>query len=155
MAAFSRQWGLQLWDIAATNTQAAVMAKSVLTLVADTLFEELLEEVILPQQQRIGKFEEDTAETTTKENIQDELKIHVYPNPASSEIIISFSKQPETKIQIEIYDITGKLVSQSVLIEKLNEFRIGTEYLAEGTYTYRINNDVKTISKYGKFMILR
>jgi hypothetical protein len=63
--------------------------------------------------------------------------IMVYPNPFESKFKISTST-PLTKVQIQIYDLQGKMV-HSLSLERLTETTIILEYLASGSYQMTID----------------
>jgi hypothetical protein len=63
--------------------------------------------------------------------------IMVYPNPFESKFKISTST-PLTKVQIQIYDLQGKMV-HSLSLERLTETTIILEHLASGSYQMTID----------------
>lgn len=62
-----------------------------------------------------------------------ELKISIYPNPASSEI----NFEGRDIVSISIYDITGRCVSENILAP-CDRYTVSTGNLSEGTYLARI-----------------
>ncbi len=75
-----------------------------------------------------------------------------YPNPANSTININFSLDKSSKVDIEVYDITGKIVktiSNNNLVEGTNSIGVDVSTLEAGSYLYSINaNGNKMFSKF-------
>ncbi len=63
----------------------------------------------------------------------------LFPNPSSDKVYLRFQNQDFTPTQIEMYDLFGKLVYQSQIVNELNE--IDTSTLASGTYVVRAFNE--------------
>ena len=70
----------------------------------------------------------------------EQLNINVFPNPASDLIAIQVSGLVKDDLQVELLDITGKLVSKSVINkgQTIAYFDVQTVY--DGTYLVRISN---------------
>ncbi len=67
------------------------------------------------------------------------LSAIIYPNPATNELNVLFSKISETQLNIQIYDVLGKLIfnqNQEILSNKAT---INTAWLSLGMYTIIIN----------------
>jgi hypothetical protein len=64
-----------------------------------------------------------------------------YPNPAVSNANINFSLTKETKVSIRIFDITGKIYSQTseVMTEGNHTYAIDLNNMANGSYYYTIS----------------
>lgn len=77
-----------------------------------------------------------------------ELKI--YPNPAMDELNVEFYSLQETKIQIQIADMNGRLVKQiqAQVSKEVNKISLSISDLKAGMYTLRIHNLSKTFQKY-------
>ncbi len=75
-----------------------------------------------------------------------------YPNPANSTININFSLDKSSKVDVEIYDITGKVVktiSNNNLATGANSVSVDVSTLEAGSYLYSINaNGNKMFSKF-------
>ncbi len=63
--------------------------------------------------------------------------IHVYPNPATNEIVINNIANNEL---VEIFDITGKVVKRVVYNNKIN-----VADLQAGVYTIKVNNQIQKL----------
>ena len=86
-----------------------------------------------------------------------ELRIKVYPNPANSLLVVSYSLLEKTKIDISICDVTGRKVdiieNGELRIENEGEHTINfnTEGLKSGVYFVRlISNDGVGVTKFVK-----
>ena len=62
-------------------------------------------------------------------------KIRVYPNPAQSHISIELSSETEIK-QIEVIDLTGKLVISTTFVSSLD-----VSFLNKGMYVMRVTDE--------------
>ena len=62
-----------------------------------------------------------------------------YPNPAASFTMISSDKAITESVTLHIYNTTGVLVQQQVIINPGNKFRVGLENLKQGSYILKIN----------------
>ncbi len=74
--------------------------------------------------------------------------ISIYPNPAKNEFFISFPKNTLGKVNVEIYDMSGKLVSTESKISPDAKKAISTSSLTNGTYLVKVNGiGINTASK--------
>ncbi|WP_185114301.1 T9SS-dependent M36 family metallopeptidase [Chryseobacterium soldanellicola] len=64
--------------------------------------------------------------------------ISVYPNPAKNEFYINFPSNTLGKVSVEIYDMSGKLVSSEDKISPDAKKAISTDKLVDGTYMIKI-----------------
>ena len=73
----------------------------------------------------------------------------IYPNPVTTELTAVFEVQ-YTDMHVQIFDLTGKAVSQysySVEVQE-NQINVNTENLAKGSYTIQfISNDKVVAAK--------
>lgn len=65
--------------------------------------------------------------------------ISIYPNPAKNEFFINFPKNTLGKLNVEIYDMSGKLISTENKISPDSKKAISTSNLMNGTYLVKIN----------------
>ncbi len=82
--------------------------------------------------------------------VQNEL-VTMYPNPTSNQTSLIVNSNIVSKINVFIYDYTGKLVLNPInenVIEGNNEFKINTENLSNGIYLVSIiTNSLKETKK--------
>ncbi|MDF2450069.1 MAG: hypothetical protein K0R26_2573 [Bacteroidota bacterium] len=75
-----------------------------------------------------------------------------FPNPANNEISINFSLNQSSKVEIEIYDVTGKIVNvikMDNLASGKHSTKINTENLNSGVYLYSVKSEnAKMFSKF-------
>ncbi|RMZ59735.1 T9SS C-terminal target domain-containing protein [Chryseobacterium nematophagum] len=64
--------------------------------------------------------------------------ITIYPNPAQNEFNIIFPTHTMGKVNLEIYDMSGKLVTSENKISTDNKKTISTEKLVNGTYLVKV-----------------
>ncbi len=84
-------------------------------------------------------------------NNNDLLDITFAPNPTKGEVIISFNQNINDNIQIELFNLSGKLIKErSLRLNNENQILFNMDELAKGTYFVRItaNNN-----SYGEKMI--
>lgn len=65
--------------------------------------------------------------------------ISIYPNPAKNEFFINFPKNILGKVNVEIYDMSGKLISTENKISPDSKKAISTSNLVNGTYLVKVN----------------
>jgi hypothetical protein len=75
-----------------------------------------------------------------------------FPNPANNDITINFGLNQSSKVEIEIYDVTGKMVN-SIKLDNLeagnHSSKINTSNLNAGVYMYSVKSDnAKMFSKF-------
>jgi len=70
-------------------------------------------------------------------------KINVYPNPVSDKINLMFVSDKNTKIGIDVYDVSGKLIYSNVenVSIGINQFSINAELFKTGFYFAKISSD--------------
>ncbi|MBC8047411.1 MAG: T9SS type A sorting domain-containing protein, partial [Fimbriimonadaceae bacterium] len=66
---------------------------------------------------------------------EDELEIHIYPNPASDKINIELNETPHNMGSIHIYDIAGKLIEIKPLINQSTQLTLS---LDPGIYFFEL-----------------
>jgi len=64
--------------------------------------------------------------------------ISIYPNPAKNEFFINFPSNTLGKVSVEIYDMSGKLVSSENKISPDAKKAISTDKLVNGTYMVKV-----------------
>lgn len=85
-----------------------------------------------------------TSETEQVKNIG----ISIYPNPAKNEFYIDFPNNILGKVKIEIYDMSGKLVSSESKVSPDSKKAISTDKLTNGTYLVKVEGlGIDTILK--------
>ena len=73
----------------------------------------------------------------------------IYPNPASDNISVAFNLENNTPVQVNIYDLSGKLVQQSseTGLNRGNQtIHLNTHTLTRGTYLVKMvaGNEIST-----------
>lgn len=71
-------------------------------------------------------------ETLSKANVS------LYPNPVSDQLNIQFNNYQSEVIEMDIIDITGKIIQHQQLMEKNNSVKL--ENMAEGFYLVKLHN---------------
>ena len=100
------------------------------------------------------------AEETRKNPIQETLVskgISVYPNPVTNSFVkISFEDQPSGKYKVQLFDMSGKLItSQEVLVTnkaQVEEFRF-PDAITKGNYMLKVSNEANNISFNNKIVV--
>jgi photosystem II stability/assembly factor-like uncharacterized protein len=77
-----------------------------------------------------------------------EKKIVVYPNPAKENLTISFPKELNQNLKIEIIDLLGRISFSEEYDNQLNnEIKINISNLAKGNYLLKIFSDNEFVTK--------
>lgn len=85
-----------------------------------------------------------TSETGAVKNVG----ISIYPNPAKNEFYINFPSNTLGKVDVEIYDMSGKLISTENKISPESKKAISTSKLINGTYLVKVKGlGIDTTSK--------
>lgn len=78
----------------------------------------------------------------------------LYPNPNNGKMLLDYTLNANEKGEIQIYDISGKLVSRYELENTKNQLTIDSEKLTNGVYVYHIIVN-KNIVKSDKLIIIK
>jgi hypothetical protein len=74
-----------------------------------------------------------------------------YPNPFNPTTTIEFSITNDSKVSLDIYSITGELITSLINNSELSKgtykYTFDASKLASGTYIYKLTNGINTISK--------
>ncbi|MFN8116484.1 MAG: T9SS type A sorting domain-containing protein [Bacteroidia bacterium] len=75
-----------------------------------------------------------------------------FPNPASNEVTVNFGLNQSSKVEIEVYDVTGKIVN-TVKLDNLeagnHSSKLNTSSLSAGVYMYSVKSEnAKMFSKF-------
>lgn len=74
--------------------------------------------------------------------------ISIYPNPAKNEFFINFPKNTMGKVNVEIFDMSGKLVASEYKVSADEKKAINTSSLINGTYIVKVKGlGIDTSSK--------
>ena len=74
--------------------------------------------------------------------------ISIYPNPAKNEFFINFPKSAMGKVNVEIFDMSGKLVASEYKVSTDEKTAINTANLLNGTYIVKVKGlGIDTSSK--------
>ena len=80
---------------------------------------------------------------------QEDVRMRIYPNPANGQFTISLpnpSKGGANEAEnVEMYDIEGRLVLQSKIVNLQSKIILDVSHLANGTYFVKINKTVKKV----------
>ena len=80
---------------------------------------------------------------SAKEEMQKNSAVSVFPNPVSSDLNLKISLAKSETVQIEMYDFTGKVISNSKINfkEGSNNFRMDLSKFPSGVYFVKINSE--------------
>jgi len=81
---------------------------------------------------------EECSALSTEEVKAAKNKISIYPNPAKDEFYINFPGSMMGKVSLEIYDMSGKLVSSEDKISPEAKKAVSTNNLVNGTYMVKV-----------------
>jgi hypothetical protein len=71
--------------------------------------------------------------------------VHVYPNPANTELIISFPTIQKWNVQL--MDMTGRILKISEVSKTSEVYKLNTFELIQGMYLLKISNEIGVIQK--------
>ena len=91
---------------------------------------------------------------TAEEEIN-EYKISLYPNPAADKLFLEYNLSETEPTQFIIYDITGKILFQSILRGGIQTEEILNIKLSSGIYLYKITTFDNKIIKQSKLTIIK
>ncbi|HQL71275.1 MAG TPA: T9SS type A sorting domain-containing protein, partial [Bacteroidales bacterium] len=80
------------------------------------------------------------------EDIMVDLKVNIYPNPASDQVVIDMNELSFRHARIDILDITGKLIYTKEF-DQSGSYTIPVDNFRAGLYFVQINADGKRITK--------
>jgi hypothetical protein len=75
------------------------------------------------------------------------LKITVYPNPATDLVAIQVGDLVRDHLVVEVYDLTGRLMNKSIIGQGSTIVYIDTRKYYDGQYIVRVSNNGRTIAK--------
>jgi hypothetical protein len=80
-------------------------------------------------------------------NIDISETIQIFPNPAKDFLQIQLTVEPKNQLQVQIYDLTGRLVQSETLQRGQMLYQIAVGGLNEGAYLLQINDGEKQARK--------
>lgn len=78
--------------------------------------------------------------TTATVDLENNLKVRVYPNPATDLIHVELSEAPGEKTMVEMTDETGRIVLQQSLASNAKQAQLRVGKLARGVYFVRLQS---------------
>jgi hypothetical protein len=88
-----------------------------------------------------SKFKIEVKNPTSFEPISAETEILVYPNPTSGKVTFKFTSFPDNQNWLKVFDLTGKLIHQSLAESKLHSIDLGGNLA--GVYFVRFDSSPK------------
>ncbi len=88
-----------------------------------------------------------TPSTTSIKSVINADKINVYPNPTSDVVAIQLNHLTANNITLELYDLTGKLLQTSQILQGSTITYFDTRTLYEGTYLVKIIDNGNVVTK--------
>jgi hypothetical protein len=81
-------------------------------------------------------------------SVNNDLAITIYPNPGNI-LGIGLTSETDENVQVEVYDLTGKMIVNSVLKSNkgTNNFQLDTEALPNGMYLVKLNTKSAQVTK--------
>lgn len=84
--------------------------------------------------------------TSISENDMDKLNISIFPNPASDLVAIQLNDLAREDMEVEMYDIVGKLIQKATLYQGSTIVYFDTRKLYSGEYIITITKGNETIN---------
>lgn len=88
-----------------------------------------------------------TPSTTSIKSVINADKINIYPNPASDVVAIQLNHLTANNITLELYDLTGKFLQTSQILQGSTITYFDTRTLYEGTYLVKIIDNGNVVTK--------
>lgn len=137
--------------IAEGNSTASFIAKNILGLKNDTIYEEIL---LTKDQQRLGEFEpvdeknNSTQAITEKEQHDYRLK----PNLFNGKLLANITLLDDEEGYVELYSIEGGFIGKIKLLSGKNDLDLTPLNIPNGIYIYRVwaNNAIRHHDKFVK-----
>jgi hypothetical protein len=89
-------------------------------------------------------FQQQLIVTTVEENLEDLVKVTVYPNPASDNLNIRFDEPLDSEVTVHLINAQGKLVKTDVMEVTVLEKQINLQDLPAGAYFLKLTKDKLT-----------
>lgn len=86
--------------------------------------------------------------TSIKDNLLDEVKVTVFPNPANELLAIQVEGTLRADLDIKMYDIAGKLIKDTRLNQGSTIAHLDLQTVYEGNYVVQISNGTDVVSKH-------
>jgi hypothetical protein len=93
--------------------------------------------------------------TGIKKNKTNKPDLKLYPNPSKGEFTIEQPTDFGKNRQLQIFDISGKLVYLETLPAESSKYQLLLKELVNGLYFYKINSGEGEEMKHGKIILLR
>jgi hypothetical protein len=136
-----------LQNLSTYELSSAMIAQNVLTMLNDTVFDELILEKDEEMMFRKAESEEDVKETTPTLKIEHDYLLK--PNLFDGKLYANITLQAEEQGKLEIYNLQGVLVGNLQLMNGKNELDLTPMNLPNGVYLYRVwaNDEIKHSDK--------
>jgi hypothetical protein len=83
-------------------------------------------------------FQQQLIITSVEENLEELVKVTVYPNPASDNVNISFDEPLDGEVKVFLINSQGKLVKTDVIGETIVEKQMNLQDLPAGVYYLKL-----------------
>ena len=80
--------------------------------------------------------------------------VHVYPNPAHSDVYFEFNEQPSKPLSIELSNAQGSIIYSEMIKNNHEPYRLNLSDFAEGVYFYRLSAGADYL-KTGKIVVIK
>lgn len=94
-----------------------------------------------------------TSTVNISKNELENVEINIYPNPANEFIVMQFNALVKQNIDVELFDITGKLIQKTIIYQGSTIAHVDTKSLQNGQYIIRFTSNGETLVK--KVMITK
>jgi hypothetical protein len=74
-----------------------------------------------------------------EENLDTQVKVVVFPNPASDYLNISFAEPLDAEVNLMLFDAQGKLFKSQVIEAATSEIQLNFQDLPSGIYLLKLN----------------
>ena len=85
--------------------------------------------------------------TAVNENVLNNVAINVYPNPADDFIAVQFNSLTKENIRVELYDIAGKRLQETLIYKGSTIAHLNTKMLSSGQYLVKFTSSTASVTK--------
>lgn len=84
---------------------------------------------------------------STIQNMNDEIQLNIYPNPASEFIAVQLNNLSKQNVSVELYDMLGKQIQSTTIYQGSTIAYFDTRTLYSGQYLIKVLNTKDAITK--------
>ncbi|MFM2285758.1 MAG: hypothetical protein RLZZ543_1255 [Bacteroidota bacterium] len=84
---------------------------------------------------------------STQTSLNDAANVNVFPNPGSDFIAVQIGNLVKNDVVVRLFDMTGKLIQQSMVYQGSTATYLDTRTLYEGQYIVQLSDGIQNVSR--------